>query len=132
MKNDPSPKILPDSLPDFPSEITPDLPQDSTQTGPSETDPGSISDEDTQRMKLQEFFNLDPDTDQGQIAINTFLVECKAAKYAYFNQSIAAYSVHQPNLDDMLASDFDKKSIIPDEGIPSPKPAISHLSPSMQ
>ena len=47
-------------------------------------------------------------------------------------QQTKAPSAHDPNLDEMLKHDFEKKSIIPDEGSPCPKPNISHLSPALQ
>ena len=43
-----------------------------------------------------------------------------------------SYSAYDPNLDEMLKQDFEKKSIIPDEGVACPKPNISHLSPALQ
>ena len=57
---------------------------------------------------------------------------CKEAKYSYHNQTIFANSIHQTNLDDIVASDFEKNSIIPEEGAPRPSPTISHLSKKLQ
>ena len=110
-------------------EILPEPPPDilSSKT----TYSNHVYDEDS-RTDIQQFFNLCPEDDQGEIAINTFLSECKSAKYNYFNQSFVSYSAYDPNLDEMVKRDFEKKSIIPDEGIPCPKPNISHLSQEHQ
>ena len=127
----PSAKILSDvpahSLPETLSEIQPDFPQNDSQMTSSDY----LYDEDS-RTDTEQFFNLCPRDDQGNIAINTFMAECKSAKYNYFNQSFVSYSAYDPNLDEMVKQDFEKKSIIPDEGIPCPKPSISHLSPALQ
>ena len=85
---------------------------------------------DDERKRLQEFFSLDPDTDM--VEINAFMQSCKEAKYSYHNQTIFANSVHQANLDDIVASDFEKRSIIPEEGVSRPSPEISHLSKNLQ
>ena len=88
------------------------------------------TDRDEERKQLQEFFSLDPNTDMVQI--NAFMQSCKEAKYSYHNQTISANSVHQENLDDVVASDFEKRSIIPEEGVSRPSPEISHLSKNLQ
>jgi hypothetical protein len=88
------------------------------------------TDRDEERKQLQEFFSLDPNTDMVQI--NAFMQSCKEAKYSYHAQTISANSVHQENLDDVVASDFEKRSIIPEEGVVRPSPEISHLSKNLQ
>jgi hypothetical protein len=62
------------------------------------------------------------------ISINSFLKDCKEAKYKYFsNQDVAAYSVQTTNLDDIVNAEFEKKSIIPDPDSKNPSSKISHL-----
>jgi hypothetical protein len=83
-----------------------------------------------EKERLQEFFSLDSDTDM--VEMNAFMQSCKEAKYSYHCQTIFANSIHQTNLDDIVASDFEKRSIIPEEVSPRPSPAISHLSRDLQ
>ena len=80
---------------------------------------------DDEKEKLKTFFSLDPETDM--VEIHSFLQQCKEAKYSYHNQTIFANSVHQTNLDEIVAGDFEKKSIIPEQGASRPSPEISHL-----
>jgi hypothetical protein len=88
------------------------------------------TEKNNEKERLQEFFSLDPDTDM--VEMNAFMQSCKEAKYSFHNQTIFANSIHQTNLDDIVASDFEKRRIIPEEGVPRPSPAISHLSKNLQ
>ena len=125
----PSAHILPDRSATL-NEPRPDIPRN-CQKESEDTPSDRVYDEDG-RTDLQKFFNLYPDEDQEDIAINTFLAECKKAKYAHFNQTFASYSVYEPNLDEIVNRDAEKQSIIPEEGSPCPKPNVAHLSPSNQ
>ena len=54
--------------------------------------------------------------------ITTFLQDCKQAKYKHACiENIDAYSITPLTIDDMIKADFEKKSIIPDAGLPIPK-----------
>jgi alkaline phosphatase len=66
-------------------------------------------------------------------SINSFLQDCKEAKYKHsIHQDVAAYSVQQTNLDDIVNAEFEKESIIPDPGSRNPSSKISHLSIPLQ
>ena len=54
-----------------------------------------------EQQNATQFFHLDPDFEM--TSINSFLQDCKEAKYKYsINQDVAAYSVQQTNLDDIV------------------------------
>ena len=110
-------------------EPRPDIPQNFQKEKDISSD--RLYDEDN-RTDLQKFFNLYPDEDQEDIAINAFLAECKQAKYAHFNKTFDSYSIYEPNLDEIVNKDAEKQSIIHEEGSPCPKPNVAHLSPSKQ
>ena len=68
------------SPPESLSEIPPDLPPDDS--------PLTASDylfDESLKPEIQQFFNLCPEDDHKEIAINTFMAECKSAKYNYYN-----------------------------------------------
>jgi hypothetical protein len=125
--NKPLPNVPATSLP----EISPDIPPDFSKPGSKMSSNDYLLDQDS-RTDIEKFFNLCPEDDQGNIAINAFLSDCKSAKYNYYNQTFVAYSAYDPNLDEMVKQDFEKKSIIPDEGLPCPKPSVAHLPPDQQ
>ena len=115
------------SLPESLSEIPPDLPQNE----PPLTSSDYLFDESL-KSDIQQFFNLCPEDDHKDIAINTFMAECKAAKYNYYNESFVSYSAYTPDLDEILRIDSEKRSIIPDMGSVCPQPNLSHLSSAHQ
>ena len=65
------------------------------------------------RTDLEQFFNLHPNEDQDDIAVNAFLAECKTAKYSHFNQTFSSYSVYEQNLDEIVKQASEKQNIIP-------------------
>ena len=84
-----------------------------------------------EQQNATQFFHLNPDFEM--TSINSFLQDCKAAKYKHSNhQDVTSYSVHQTNLDDIVNAEFEKKSIIPDPGSKNPSSKISHLSIPLQ
>ena len=72
-----------------------------------------------EQQNATQFFHLDPDFEM--TSINSCLQDCREAKYKHsIHQDVAAYSVHQTNLDDIVNAEFEKKSIIPDPGSRNP------------
>ena len=90
--------------------------------------------EDDIQKEIEEFFRLDP-VPIDDLQINSFLQECDLGKTKYFqNQQIqsSSFSVQPKTLDDIIQSDFEKKSIIPDCGLINPISKIDHLPPDLQ
>ena len=109
--------------------------QNEKTEAPENTVPPELQEKNTEfqeeQLRLKKFFHLDPETQMTNI--NSFLQSCKTAKENYFNQKeIDSYSVQPTNLDDMVRAEFEKKSIIPDQGEKNPTTKITHLSKPLQ
>ena len=86
------------------------------------------------QKEIEEFFRLDP-VPIDDLQINSFLQECDLAKTKYFqDQEIqsSSFSVQPKTLTEIIQSDFEKKSIIPDSGLINPVSKIDHLPPHLQ
>ena len=68
----------------------------------------SLTETIEEQQNATQFFHLDPDFEM--TSINSFLQDCKEAKYKHsIHQDVAAYSVHQTNLDDIVNAEFKEK-----------------------
>ena len=73
-----------------------------------------------------------PDPDDNIKDIESFLQDCKIAKYKSFEQDFHVYSMQPVSLENMIEQNFEKKSIILDPGLKNPTSNLSHLSPEIR
>ena len=84
------------------------------------------------QKQIPEFFRLEP-TQIDDLKINAFLNDCQTAKKKYFEGvQTSSFSVQPKTLSDIIQTDLDKQSIIPDSGQINPVGQVNHLPPNLQ
>ena len=83
-------------------------------------------------QQIQEFFRLDSE-ELDDLKINAFLNDCQTAKTKYFEGvQTSSFSVQPKTLSEIIQTDLDKQSIIPDSGQINPVGQVDHLPPNLQ